>query len=315
MSRHTTRLTIAFSLFLFILGNMAVAQINEKGFSFQGYARDFDGNALGGENVFVRFSIFEEGNSASPDFTETHELLTDAFGVFSTTVGSVNQAVFYGLDWININYFLKAEVSVNNTDFVTVSETQLLSVPYAQAASRAENGVPAGSILPFAGEVDTNLPDGYLVCDGSLKNISDFPELFAAIGTAWGGDGATNFRVPDLRGYFLRGVAGDANVDPNKNSRFALNGGNTGNLVGSYQNDEFGEHDHSINDPGHLHDYRDLFQNNQESDDANDRNVADDSETSVVRQTEVAFTGITINDRGGDETRPRNAYVHYIIKY
>src|SRR5690606_22709688 len=109
---------VLIALFFQFLLFPAIAQhlIHEKGFSFQGYARDFSGNALGGENIYVRFAIYPKGGA--DDFVEIHELETDAFGVFSAMVGSVNQAAFYGLDWVNKDYFLRVEVSTNNTDFV-----------------------------------------------------------------------------------------------------------------------------------------------------------------------------------------------------
>ncbi len=300
---------------------ISFGQINEKGFSFQGYARDFEGNAIGGTTVFVKFSIFEEGNSASPDFTETHELETDAFGVFVTTVGSVNTAIFYSLDWAGKNFFLKAEVSVNNTDFVTISETELLSVPYAQAAG---NGVPSGTILPFGGSVVT-VPSGYLVCDGSEVNIADYPLLFAAIGTSWGGNGSTTFRLPDLRGQFLRGVDGGEGVDPNAATRTALNGGNTGDAVGSYQMDEFETHTHTgntDNDGAHRHQIRAESSgvlSNVGDDiilDLDNNGIISGIDTDNFTSTDGAHThNFTTDATGGDETRPKNAYVHYIIKF
>jgi microcystin-dependent protein len=39
----------------------------------------------------------------------------------------------------------------------------------------------------------------FLFCDGSTVNISSYPELFDAIGTTFGGDGVTNFNLPDFR--------------------------------------------------------------------------------------------------------------------
>lgn len=314
-----------FILALFVamsfVSTSSIAQINEKGFSFQGYARDFEGNAIGGTTVFVKFSIFEEGNSASPDFTETHQLETDAFGVFATTVGSVNTAIFFSLDWAGKNFFLKAEVSVNNTDFVTISETELLSVPYAQAAG---NGVPSGTILPFGGSVVT-VPAGYLVCDGREVNIADYPLLFAAIGTSWGGNGSTTFRLPDLRGQFLRGVDGGAGIDPNAGARTALNGGNTGDEVGSYQLDEFATHTHTgttDNDGEHFHQITGehsevaAFNGNDIILDTDNNGPTGNTNTANQTDTDGAHThNFTTDATGGDETRPKNAYVHYIIKF
>ncbi len=40
----------------------------------------------------------------------------------------------------------------------------------------------------------------HLLCDGSLQNPLSFPDLFAAIGTTFGGDGTTTFALPDYSG-------------------------------------------------------------------------------------------------------------------
>lgn len=54
-----------------------------------------------------------------------------------------------------------------------------------------------GQILLFA---FPRVPDGWLACDGSEVNTADYPSLFELLGTTYGGDGVTSFRVPDLRG-------------------------------------------------------------------------------------------------------------------
>ena len=48
-------------------------------------------------------------------------------------------------------------------------------------------------------------PVGWLPCDGSLYPISEYEVLFTLLGTTYGGNGTTNFAVPDLRG---RGALG-----------------------------------------------------------------------------------------------------------
>lgn len=70
------------------------------------------------------------------------------------------------------------------------------------------DGVPIGAIIPYAG---STAPFGTLICNGAAISRSAYPELFDAIGTTWGaGDGSTTFNIPDLRGYFLRGVGGNS---------------------------------------------------------------------------------------------------------
>lgn len=57
-------------------------------------------------------------------------------------------------------------------------------------------GVPAGVMVPFAG---SNVPDGWLLCDGQAVSRTTYATLFAAISTTWGvGDGSTTFNVPDM---------------------------------------------------------------------------------------------------------------------
>lgn len=59
---------------------------------------------------------------------------------------------------------------------------------------------------PYIGEIrmfafgTRGAPNGWQSCDGSLLAIAEYDALFALIGTTYGGDGQTNFAVPDLRG-------------------------------------------------------------------------------------------------------------------
>ena len=60
-----------------------------------------------------------------------------------------------------------------------------------------------GEILGFAG---TNIPAGYLLCDGSAVSRTDYAALFAVIGTLFGvGDGSTTFNLPNCKGKVIIG--------------------------------------------------------------------------------------------------------------
>jgi microcystin-dependent protein len=54
-----------------------------------------------------------------------------------------------------------------------------------------------GEIMLFAGNY---IPYSYVACDGQLLPIIGNEALFALIGTLYGGNGASNFAVPDFRG-------------------------------------------------------------------------------------------------------------------
>ena len=83
---------------------------------------------------------------------------------------------------------------------------------------RANAGfTPVGTIISVMG---VNAPANYLKCDGTVYNISDYPELAAYFGqqfsmiNKFGGNGTTTFAVPDLRGEFLRGTGTNSHTIP-----------------------------------------------------------------------------------------------------
>lgn len=53
------------------------------------------------------------------------------------------------------------------------------------------------SLMLFAGNF---APKGWFFCDGTLLSTNQYQALFSLIGTTYGGDGVTNFALPDLRG-------------------------------------------------------------------------------------------------------------------
>ena len=67
----------------------------------------------------------------------------------------------------------------------------------------AKKGVPVGTVEYFA---TATPPAGYLKADGAAVGRETYPDLFAAIGTAFGeGDGSTTFNLPDLIDRFAQG--------------------------------------------------------------------------------------------------------------
>ena len=174
---------------------------------------------------------------------------------------------------------------------------------------------PTGVTMAYGA---ASAPTGWLLCDGAAVSRATYASLFSVIGISHGsGDGATTFHLPDYRGRFLRGVDGGVARDPDRASRTAMNtGGATGDNVGSVQADEYKSHTHSINDSGHTHTAIEgggsgalaRFQPST---------VYSTSGTGTAYSGPLssATTGITAANSGGNETRPINASVQFIIKY
>ena len=62
-----------------------------------------------------------------------------------------------------------------------------------------------GQIMPAAFGL---IPKGWHLCDGSLLAINANSALFSLLGTTYGGNGTTNFGLPDLRGRAILGTSG-----------------------------------------------------------------------------------------------------------
>lgn len=155
----------------------------------------------------------------------------------------------------------------------------------------------AGTLIAFAG---TSAPPGYLLADGSSYATTAYPNLFAAIGTTWGGSGG-NFNVPDFRGYFMRGAGtnGDGTVGP---------------AVGGTQADTYLNHDHTASQPAHHHQVNDVP----------DTSVAVAAGTNYTLFANLAAGDTTdttptvtvdTSTTGGTETRPKNKGALICIKY
>ena len=74
------------------------------------------------------------------------------------------------------------------------------------------SSVPPGCFMWFCGSV---APAGWLECNGTILQISQYPELYAAISTTYGGDGVTTFALPDLTkdsGLFIRSTSTERTV-------------------------------------------------------------------------------------------------------
>jgi microcystin-dependent protein len=54
-----------------------------------------------------------------------------------------------------------------------------------------------GIVMPFAG---TKEPEGWMFCQGQELQIAEYEALFTLLGNTFGGNGATTFALPDLRG-------------------------------------------------------------------------------------------------------------------
>lgn len=198
---------------------------------------------------------------------------------------------------------------------------------------------PAGMVMPYAG---STTPAGWLECNGAEVDISAYPTLAAALGSTWNtaknpltganyaAPAAGKFRVPDMRGAFLRGSSGGVNnaqgvatglaeFQAHKTAKNGLSNAAptfTGSSVTSGGMSANADHTHSGNQSspsgagsgayGGIYWFKDGTTNQQITD---SRNLAHTH--SVTASGSVSAPVIS----GDPETRPDAVGVRYLIKF
>ena len=194
------------------------------------------------------------------------------------------------------------------------------------------DSVPTGCV--FCRAIGT-VPAGYLECNGAAVSRTTYAVLFGVIQTQYGaGNGSTTFNVPDLRGEFIRGWA-SGTTDSSRDQ---------GRGIGTTQGGQNQQHNHpassnaSVSDSGHFHHSFRLGNsgNRQHNSSLTSSNfpasgtgaghlneayniTSKNSEANVGRTSnENANISVNVNtstsNDGGNESRPRNVAMMYIIK-
>lgn len=114
-------------------------------------------------------------------------------------------------DWLNtiqeelVAIVLAAGIELDNADNTQVLQAinHHITEAIGNINIQLPDAIPAGAVAPFARQ---SVPTGWLECSGGTFSRTSYGDLFAVIGTQFGaGNGSTTFRIPDLRGEFLRG--------------------------------------------------------------------------------------------------------------
>lgn len=238
-----------------------------------------------------------------PYSTDNYEINFDTNKYFSIYVKKTSPRNLYVKTDINADeskspLFIEHDTNIVNISSIRVSEVITRPTTKTPGGTNLYRSViPVGAIMCFP---TLAVPLGWFGCDGAEKEIALYGELFDLLQYNYGHGSGTNFKLPDLRGLFVRGIQTGA-------------GGNgaidMGRPLNDVQQDMIENHKHAT-DPlyGTL-------------------NLLYDSGTSVKQWKNAnapeSFAGkVLANDilngnnvGGGVETRPINMALLYCIKY
>lgn len=247
------------------------------------------------------------GLSAGLDVADYNAVTSS--GYYSSTPGAANapDAISYWLVHVLVadstaNYI--TQIAYQFVGAATSADSVLVykRYSYASGGSRAwtpwisGGGTPVGAIMNFA---TTAAPPGFLKLNGALLLRAEYPALWnhannsgnivaegswsVSNGAFSAGDLVSTFRIPDLRGEFIRGWDGGRGVD-------------AGRVIGSFQADLLKDHTHNGNINSSL------------------PNQTGGGNLALNTGQSTQATGGVNGGLGGAETRPRNIALLPCIK-
>jgi len=221
-------MSVAFFVLLLAAHGNASAQVPGT-IGYQGRLYDQSNNPIN-STLQVVFAIYPAATLGTPWWTETQSVVFKD-GYFSVQLGSITPVgatifdgtvlylgVTVGTDAemsprsliTSIPYALNAQNAVNatNAQNAVTAQTAVTAGPDTRFGNNTSYAVSGsgqtctlGEIILSAGGVANGVP-----AQGQILAISQNTALFSLLGTTYGGNGTSNFALPDLRGAAPNGL-------------------------------------------------------------------------------------------------------------
>lgn len=320
-------------------GNSATSDIPMGGFRFKNVGQ---ANA-GGDSI--RASDVQDNRTSycTVSGTANEIKLTNSIPITTYRAGQEFrfQALLANTGSVTINVDGKGAKALKVAD-VALSAGQILAgawitiafdgVDFEMAIGTTPSTVSVGVIMAWP---MSTVPAGWLECDGSAISRTTYAALFGVVGTSYGpGNGTTTFNLPNYKNQFLRGFDASGTDAADRTNR---GDGTTGAFVGTKQTGQVESHAHTFTGASvadHKH-FVSSTNDNQDTSGGGNRLTADkqiasrvggggDFSYQLAPTTDSAIAGLssaagghtpsgTISSTGGNETRPTNITVKWVI--
>lgn len=148
-----------------------------QAFKYQAVVRDSTGVLISNQTISIRAAIVADSANGTTVYQETHSVNSNEFGLISLQIGSGTpvSGTFNAIDWSTGFYFTKIEMDeAGGSNYQTLSEAEMLSVPYALYAENAGNDAVDDADADPANEIqDISLSGTDLsITSGSTVDLS-----------------------------------------------------------------------------------------------------------------------------------------------
>lgn len=192
-----------------------------QGFNYQATVRNASGVLIVNQNVYFKFNISLDSQTAIPSYSETHFVPTDDAGQISLIIGEGTPSigVFSDINWSSGSRFLSIELNTGN-GYTAMGTTQFYSVPYALYAESAGS---IGSSLPNGTNDGDSLiwdsrTSSWIVTTGN-NNITNIEIITGEINNITPFGASTSGEIISDGGSSItsKGIVWDTSPDPGTN--------------------------------------------------------------------------------------------------
>lgn len=182
-----------------VINNLTTVDTNKALSAYQGYLLDHKFNDYLPLNKLV--------NNLTTSADEVGQYALDAYQgkVLSEKIDSVED-----------NQIISSDKSINDIVTLTKEEYKQLiddgSISETTYYNILDDVIPASTSTPLGGIIFWpaalgQLQSNFMRLQGQTLNIADYPSLFKILGTTYGGDGETTFKLPDASGLTMVGIS------------------------------------------------------------------------------------------------------------
>jgi len=145
--------------------NIVTAQVTPDGILFQAVARDANGNAAAGRNIYAKVNLLKSTATGTSVYAESFKVVSTDDGVFTIVIGKGTRtsgvAGLSSIAWNEALHFVNIQIAIEpslptpgwsaDNNYVDMGTSQLWTVPYALFSSKAtvaDSAMSISTIVP-----------------------------------------------------------------------------------------------------------------------------------------------------------------------
>lgn len=189
-----------------VINNVTTVDTNKALSAYQGYLLDHKFNDY--------LPLNKLANNLTTSVDKVGQYALDAYQgkVLKVSIDSLSKKI----DSVEDNQIISSDKSINDIVTLTKEEYKQLidddSINETTYYNILDDVIPASTSTPLGGIIFWpaalgQLQSNFMRLQGQTLNIADYPSLFKILGTTYGGDGETTFKLPDASGLTMVGIS------------------------------------------------------------------------------------------------------------